>query len=51
MGKALTKQISLSEPLTSMCAFDARSMMPEVGLLTDIREASLEGKQSKAPGR
>lgn len=51
MGKALTKQTSLGKPLTSMCAFDACSMMPEVGLLTDIREASLEGKQSKALGR
>ena len=51
MGKALTKQTSLGEPLTSMCAFDARSMMPEVGLLTDIREASLEQKESKGLGR
>lgn len=51
MGKALTKQTSLDEPLTSMCAFYARSMMPEVGLVTGIREASLEGKESKALGR
>ncbi|OWK06527.1 hypothetical protein Celaphus_00012244 [Cervus elaphus hippelaphus] len=51
LGKALTKQTSLGEPLPSMYAFDARSMMPEVGLVTGIREASLEGKESKALGR
>lgn len=51
MGKALTKQTSLDEPLTSMCACYACSLMPEVGLVTGIREASLEGKESKALGR